>query len=142
MTYVNFILRICRMDVNASDFSLWSGMMSFYVLMIYSVVNVVYQGGINDYNSCMWNLSIISYFWDGGNYPCVVTWNGLCMNHVDLSCGVCGNVTATWNGISYPCLCGGVWSLTWCGGFFVVWIGDGFAGVPKGGILSGPSNKM
>ena len=90
VTYVNLIWRICRMDVNVSDFSLWSGMMmSFCVWMICNEVNVVCCSRINGYNSCMLNLSIMSYLWGGGNYPYVVTWNGLFMNHDDLSCSVC-----------------------------------------------------
>ena len=111
------------MDMNASDFGLWSGMLSFYALMIFGVANVVHHGRIDDYNSFMWNLSIVSYFWGGGDYPCVMTWNGLC--------SVCENVTVTWNSFSCPCLHGSVWSLTWCAGFCVVWFGDALLGFPK-----------
>ena len=61
--YVNLILRIYRMEVNMSGFSLWSGMMmSFYAWMICGVVDVVCHGKSDGYNSCMWNLSIVSYF--------------------------------------------------------------------------------
>ena len=131
VTYVNLTSRICRMDVNASDYSLWSGMMSFYALMIFGVADVVYHGRIDDYNSCMWNVSIVSYLWGSGNYPCVVTWNSLCMNHVNLTCSVCENVTVTWNGFPCPCLHNGVWSLAWYGGFCMVWIGDALLEFPK-----------
>ena len=126
VTCVNFILRICRMDVNVSDFGLWSGMMSFCALMICGVVNVVFHGRIDDYNS-----SVMSYLWGGGNYPCVMTWNGLYMNHVNLSCSVCGNMTVTWNSFSYPCLHGSVWSLAWSVGFCEIWVGGALLGFPK-----------
>ena len=56
MTYVNLIMRICRMDVNMSGFYLWSGMMSFCIWMICSVVYVVFHSRIDAYNSCMWLL--------------------------------------------------------------------------------------
>ena len=135
VAFVNLILRICRIDVNMSGFGLWSGMMmSFCAQMIRSVVNVVCYSGIDGYNSCMWNLSIMSYSWGGGDYPYVVIWNVLYMNHDDLSCSVCGNVTVTWNDFAYPCSHGSVWNMTWHGGCCVVWVGD-----PKVGILCGQS---
>ena len=65
------------MGVNVSDFSLWSGMMSFHALTICGVVNVVCHGEINGYNSCMQSSSIMTYFCDGGDYSYVVIWNGL-----------------------------------------------------------------
>ena len=78
VTYANVILRICRMDMNVIDFNLWSGMMrTFWVQMICSGVNVVCHSGIDGYNPCMWNLSIVSYSLGGGNYPYAMTRNGL-----------------------------------------------------------------
>ena len=63
VTYVNLVLIICRMDMNVSGFSLWSGMMmSFCVWMICGVVDLVSHRRINGCNSCMWNLSVMSYF--------------------------------------------------------------------------------
>ena len=57
VTYVNLILRICRMDVNMSNFGLWSGMMrSFCVWMICIEVNVVCNDGIYGYKPCIRNL--------------------------------------------------------------------------------------
>ena len=112
VTYVNLISRICRMGMNMSDCDVWSGMMSFFVLMTCGVVDVVCHGRIDGYNSCMQNLSIMSYFCGGGDYPYVMIWNGFYMDYVNLTCSVCGNVTVIWNGFSCPCLCSSVWSLT------------------------------
>ena len=120
------------MDLNMSDFGLWSGvMMSLCEHIICSVVNMVCCGRINGYNTCMWNLSIMSYLWGGGNYTYVVTWNGLNMNHDDLSCGVSKNVIVTWNDFTCPSPHGGVWNLTWHGGFCMVWIDDALLVLPK-----------
>ena len=70
--------------------------------MICGRVNMVCCSRIGGYNTCTWNLSIMSYSWDGDDYPYVMTWNGLDMNHDDLSCGVCKSVIGTWNDFSCP----------------------------------------
>ena len=119
------------MDVNVSGFYLWTGMMSFYAWMIYGMVYVVRDGMVNGYNSCIWNLNIVSYSCGGGDYPYVMIWNGLYMNHDDLSCGVCENVAETWNGFACCCPHGSVWSLIWHVGFCAVWIGDALLGFLK-----------
>ena len=132
VTYVNLILWICRMDVNVSDFSLWSDMMrNFSAWMICSGIEVVSQGGINGYNCYLWNVYIVTYSWGGSNYPYVMTWNGLYMNHDDLSCSVCKNVIVTWKNFACPCPHGIVWGLTWNGGFCAVWLGGALLGFPK-----------
>ena len=90
--------------------------------------DLVCHSRIDGYYSCMQSLS---YFCDGGDYSYVVIWNGLYMDYNNLSCDVCGNMNEIWNGFLCPCLCGSVWSLTWCGGMCVVWIGDALLGFLK-----------
>ena len=132
VTCVNLVLQICRVDENVSNFCLRIGMMrNFCVQMICGGVDMVCYSRIDGSNSCMWNLSIMSYSWSGDNYPCVVTCYSLYMNHDDLSCGVCKNVIVTWKDFSCPCLHKSVWSLTWLGGFCVVWIGNILLGFSK-----------
>ena len=128
--YVNLILRACKIGMNMSDFGVWSGMMSFFVLMICSVVDVMWHSGIDNYNSCMWNLSIVSYSCSGGNYSYVVIWSNLYMNYDDFSCSVCGNVAVTWN--DFACPHGSVWSLTWAWS----WMDPHWQGVTIQGLIT------
>ena len=139
VTYVSLIMRLCKMDVSMIDFDLWSGTMrNLCVLMICSGVDVVCWNRIDGYNPCMWNLCVVSYFWGGGNYPHVMTWNSLYMSHDNLSCSVC----KMWLWFFCPCLRGDVWSLTWCGNFCVVWIGCALLGFLKEVVLCGQSITM
>ena len=68
------------MDVSMTGSYLWSDVMSFCVLMICCVVYVECHGEIDGYNSCMWNLSNVSYSCNDGDYPYVV----ICMASIGI----------------------------------------------------------
>ena len=55
-----------------TGFFLWSGMMSFFVWMICGVVYVECHGEADDYNSCAWKWSIVSYSCGDDDYPYAV----------------------------------------------------------------------
>ena len=132
VTCANLILKICRMDVNVIYYDPWIGKLkNFYVWMFCNEVGVVCHGGIDGCNLYMWSLSMVRYSWGGCNYPYVVTWSRLCMNHDDLSCDVCKTEIVIWNYFACPCPTGGASNLIWHGSFCEVWVGDVFQGFPK-----------
>ena len=112
---------------------MWSNTMSevvswriFYVWMICNEVNVVCHGRIDGCKSlcveCECHEPLQVWLC---NYPYVMTWSGLCMNHDDLtSSDACKSKIVIWNGITCPCLHGGASNLIWHGGFCAVWAGN------------------
>ena len=121
-TCVDLSWRICKMDVSRIYCILRSGRMkNICVWMICSMANVVCHGRIDGCNLCMWNLSIGSYSWGGGNYPSVVTWSSRYMSHDDLGCDVCK--MWLWPGTTLPVPVFMVVPGTWPGMVAFVWSG-------------------
>ena len=105
-----------------------SGVVSWRTSMCgWSAMRLVWCGC----NLYVLGISVMSYSWGGCNYPYVMTWSGLCMNCNDSSCGVCENEVVIWNDFTCFCLHSGALNLIWHGGFYEVWVGDVFLGLPK-----------
>ena len=133
-TCANLSWKICRMDMSGIYFDLWSGRLrNFCVWMICSRVDVVCCGRINGSNLCMWNVRIVSYFWGGCDYPCVMTWSGSYISHDDLAAAMSVKMWL-WPGMDFTCpyLHGGDLA-TWPGmmAFVWSWVGGALMGFPK-----------
>ena len=89
------------MDVNVRDFSLWNGMMmSFCAWIICGAVNVVCHSGINGYNPCRWNLSIMSDSWVVVIIP--MSWSGMASIWIMMTWAAVSVGTWLWPGMTSP----------------------------------------
>ena len=101
---------VCMMCMIWICYYLWSGLISFYVMMIFSVAC---HGGSN---KC-WSDDVVKCFCGG---ICNVIMNDLCMNYHDYYFNICESVTVIM--ACYTCVCpgGGVWRLIWYNALCVI----------------------